>query len=519
MGNISKVSRVSRRGRGDSLAQQREVVFDSRHAFIRQLIRANRGHSWTNATVGIVGRTMTGIDWHLVKDDEFSDQATEEGKAKILSFLNSGFADFSNIKDFIGVRSRFSQTVMLFKLIGQAGWEVIYKNGEPVGFDVISGYVIPNVDEDGNFRTPAFLCLPWSEKSASDFTVYNQDEVVYFFDPGVSGSITGETAYEALASTAIPADLNASTSYRELFGNVNAPYNGFWVVDPGVADEDYDAFLDLLEERYVGPENFGRNPLVIRGDVRFEQIKSRSEEDAPYLEGRRYSQTEISAVTGVYGNQLGITESSNKANIRETRRGFHENVMRPLISWLEDEIYRQVFVRILGISGWRLVFDRPDFMNALEQATIDNRYVQIGALNPNEVRASLGYPPREGGDDYLVMPGMSTGDDKEESNPDDDTGSTDIPPPERVPRDEESDKENALSELFVWRKLHLRSMNGKRERKEFEVRHIPKSIGENVGVLLSMAGDDFGFVKRVFASARDAIEQHYDSLENSNEAD
>jgi hypothetical protein len=488
---------------------------DQRYRMLSQIIRAYRMHSWTNATVNVIGRSLIGSGWEIVPSEEDDVSPSKSGKKKIERFLSSDECDYTNIKDFVGLAGKIAQTGMMFKLTGQFAWEIIRRNGKPVGFDVVSGYVRPNVDSEGNLLSPPFYAFPWDHKGPDDIVEYDLNEIVYSYNPGVTGDISGETVYEALSVTAIPSDLSAGTSYRELFYNVNAPYNGVWEVDESVSDDDFDKFCDLLEDRYSGPENFGRNPLVIRGRVEFKPISSRSKEDAPYLEGRRYTQEEISAVTGVDGNKMGITESSNKANMRETRREYHENVMRPLTRWLEDEIYRQVFVRILGVRGWKLVFKRPDFMNALEQATIDSRDIQSGIVNPNEVRSVRGMKPRKNGDEFRTMPG--SGSDTaggegmptpaDQGGPGLGSGNPGRPrknAPERPPRDEEDTSKylsNVALELKAWKKYHLRMMDGKVDEREFDCKYTKEDLRETVMEMLEDCGSDFNLVRNVFEAA------------------
>ena len=526
MNNVSVIRKNSRVGThgsvvGDSDSNSASFLSDSdlvakRFRSLGAILKAYQSHSWTNATVNVVGRSIVGIGSTLVPDEEYEGYASIASKAKIKRFLDFQNARFENIKDFVSFSSKIAQTAMCLKLLGQCAWEIVRVNGVPVGFDVVSGFVRPNTDEHGNFLSPPFIATPWTAKSHHETIGYELEDIAFFFDPGVTGNVTGETTYDSLAVTAIPSDLSAGTSYRELFYNSNAPYNGHWEVDSSVSNDDFDAFYNLLEDRYSGPENFGRNPLIIRGTVDFKPTQSRSSEDAPYLEGREYNRQEISAVTGVDGNKLGVTDSSNKANMRETRREFHENVMRPLVNWLEDEIYRQVFVRILGVKGWRLKFNRPDFMNALEQSTIDSRDIQSGILSPNEVRLKRGMEKRKGGDEFHVAPGSqmpgqgANGDqgepDPAKAKPDD----SKVKETERPPRDESDTSKDAamghVKELKAWRKHYLRMMDNKIPEKVFIFRFLSSDFVEPVRNLLNDCEGDFDTVKRVFDAAQDCLE-------------
>lgn len=483
------------------------------------LAQAAHEHPLTFATLDSVSRSIVGAGWQFVPVKEFADEATQRQRRKVESFFAYSEAKWDNIKDFQSFPDKLALTINQYRLTGQCAWEIVRDGtGTPVGFDVLSGFTIPNVDELGYFKAPAWTHYPWGKSKGIE---YDLDELAYFFNSGVTGNIDGESLYEALMNTSLPSDLFAAISYRSLFENTNAPYNGLWTVDPTVSDEDLDMFVSLLEERYAGVQNYGRNPLVVRGSADFKPITSRNEEDAPYLEGRAFNREEFLGVTGVDGNKLGLTDSANKGNIRETRREFHENTLRPLFRRLEDDIYRQVIVKQLGIKAWMLKFNVPDITTRIEDSSISMRNLQWGINNVNEVRAERGLEPVKHGDSFYIPLNMALVDENGEitvlnqsggsrENPD---GSGDIdnekpddPSPEatRPPRDEdpsEADKTLAVEELKTWRKRHLLYLDGKKPYKAFETRHLSASKAATIDELLSNVGHDFDTVKRIFSAA------------------
>jgi HK97 family phage portal protein len=440
--------------------------------------------------------------------------------------------NWDNIKDFQSFPDKLSQTINSYRLIGQAAWEIIRDgNGTPIGFDVLSGVVIPNTNDRGYFESPNFRFYPWNKTQPID---YSRNDIVFFYSSGVRGRITGESVYESLVSTAMISDMFAAISYRSLFENVNSPHNGIWRIDPVTSDEDLDMVVAMLDDMYSGAHNFGRNPVAVRGGLDFVPINSRNKEDAPYIEGRHYNREEFLSVTGVDGNKLGITESSNKANMRETRREFHENTLRPLFVKLEEDIYNQVCIRILNIKGWKFQFNRPDITTAVEQMSIDMRALQWGIQNPNEIRAQRGLEPRAGGDDYYlplnlavvnqqgqvidVSEGHAPGEgppeekgknngepeDKPQDGVDTNNESTDV----REPSDERpvASKFAQVDELKKWRKLHLQMMDGKKPFRPFENKSISSEDANEIAELLAMNSDDFEKTKKIFSAAIEYME-------------
>lgn len=501
---------------GESI--KKTVGQENRTTVLRTLVEAALNHPWTFATVDSVARSVVGSGWAFVPVQEFADQAKDDDLQEIQSFFNFRSRRWDNVKDFQSFPDKIGYTVATYRLFGQTGWEVIRDGaGRPVGFDVLSGIIVPNVDERGYFKSPAFVLVPWDKNKKE--VEYDVDEIVYFYNAGIKGSVGGESMYQSLTTTSLPSDLYASQAFRELFKNTNSPHNGVWEVDPSVSDDDFEAFLAILEERYTGVSNYGRNPLAIRGNVKFNEYTSRSKEDAPYLEGRNFNREEYYGVTGVNGNKLGVTQDANKSNIRESRREFHENVTRPFFNKMEDNIYDQVMVRILNFPQWRLKFNQPDFSTALERATIEMRELQWGTSTPNEMRVARGKDPLPGGDVRFFPINMAmvdedgnvqvvTGDSRnsQEDTDGDSDGNNPNADDVRAPRDDENpDSTNVLKEIRQWRKCHLRAMDGKREMKDFECKYIPPQIEKMVKRQLKGCGEDFAMVKNIFDSLEELV--------------
>jgi hypothetical protein len=512
------------------LKRARPTVATSRYIDVMKLLAETvHTHPWTFSTVDAVARSVVGSGWKIIPKEGYESLATKRGKRTVDNFLNYSRKTRGNIRDFIGFPSKLSQTVSSYRLFGQASWNIIKEGNRCVGFDVLSGYTVPNIDEHGNFLEPAFIHYPWDGSKEVEFGI---GDIVYFFNPGVTGRILGESPYESLIDVSLPADFYAALSYRSVLENVNAPYNGVWVVDPTVSDEDFDLFVNLLQERYTGAENFGRNPLVIRGMAEFKETESNRKDSAPYIDGRQFSREEMFGVTGVAGNKLGLSSDFNKANIRETRREFHESVLRPLFDVIEGVINDQVISGVLGVDFWEFKFNRPDITTALEQASIDMRYLQFGVFSPNEIRAQHGVAPRKDGDEYYI-PGTTTGDVTRpksgqqgkqeiegEENPD---TSTNPLPVERPPRDEASISNSAdndkraliIKEIKNWRKITLEGMDGKRPHKKFIPESIPSHVALNINELLESSYGDFDDVKKIFNAAILLYEENDDVQQNA----
>lgn len=463
-----------------------------------ELRRATYKHSWTRATAMMIARSAVGSGFSFEKHPIFGDiDETTIGDKKVLKPIYEFFygvkGELKYIQNIQPLASKMLYTVLSFVLYGQFAWEIIYdKQGNPVGFDVLAGIVFPNVDKDGKFKNPAYLFRPWNSYKVQEYK--DPKKIVFVSWPGTDMNIHGATEYLAATESAIPSDLYAATTYRAHFENVNAPYNGIWVVDRNTSEEDFKKFMSLLFNRYSGVRNFGRNPLVIKGNAEFKEMRSRSNDDAPYLEGRKYNQEEISALSGVSSAKLGLSADLSKANFRDMRREFHENTLRPIYETIEQAIYQQVFVRAFGIEDWLMTFNRPDLTNAIEDATIYTRYLNSGIMNFNEVRAKLGLPPRKDGDEFvlasnLMTPGEQTSpealSDRDTQNRSPDGGSPRQADPVRPATSDRPDLSNdnrdkMITELRTWKKFAQKISKGKRGYREFVPEVIDKEIADQI---------------------------------------
>lgn len=479
---------------------------------MRALLQVAMNHPWTFASVDSVARSVVAPGWDIVPVPRYDRGATEIQRKRLEEFFEYSTRTWSNIKDYQSFEDKLHWTISSRRLIGSAGWEIVRNGaGKPIGFDILPGVVVPNTDTRGKLLSPAFTFFPWD---VNDAVTYERDEIVYFANTGLSGVPFGESIYISLLNSSLPSDMFASVAYRSMFENVSAPYNGIWEVDPAVSDTDFDMFLALLEERYTGAANFGRNPLVIRGAVNYKPVTSRTKEDAPYLEGRNYNRSELSAVTGVDGNKMGVTENTNKSNMRETQREFLANVVKYTASVMESDIYYQVCSRLFGIDGWMLKLREPGVSTPIEQASIDMRNLQFGVFSPNEIRKQHGFDPRPGGDIYYTPGNMSNNNQNAQGEPANDReSSTKVrdnnpepkTPPERTPRSDDVQISNSvdgiIADLRRWKKIKLEELDRKRTPKVFNSTEIPDKLLKDIRLLLEDESCGFDETKIIFDTA------------------
>lgn len=369
-----------------------ELISDERWVSFWDLMDTIKAHGYMRAAMGVVGRSTVGTWWQLRKHKEFSSSARELHRRKLIDFYMFSQREWNNIKDYYSMAYKIMVGAMYLRYFGFCAFQIVRDElGNPLGLDFLHGYVQPNVDERGFFKKVAFIQYPDRHK---DIKVEFEDplDIVYIVNPDWEGYPSGGSDIQSLEKYTLPLDLYLQTAAREYMQNRNTP-EAYYVLSPDISEEAFDNFVEVIESRYAGPQNVGRNPVAIAGDLDIKTV-SKIPQDLPYQGTRESTRMETLAASGVHGPKLGITDETTNSNLREIRREFHETSMLPLFRFLEQGFYEQIHVREFGYSGWELVFNSPDFLTEVEKATVHMRYHQMRAINPNEIRHARGYEPR-----------------------------------------------------------------------------------------------------------------------------
>lgn len=461
---------------------------------------AARAQSWLRASLSTIGKSLVGPRFSFAKVEGFEDKATEEDLAVLRDFYGLGAPsrEFTNYRDFFTTGAKLYATAVSLSLGGFAAWE-IRRNalGFPISFDYIPGFVRPNVDSNGAFLKPAFIQTLSSHLSVTA-SWDDPDDIVFFARPDFGG-MAFSSDLEALVNFALPSDMHAAMSWLSMHKNRNAPLDGYWEADPSMSDESFKELQRILKKRYSGSQGYGRSPLVSRGALSFKRIQ-RGEDEAPYLGGRDYARQEIAAVTGVPGSKLGVTSEMNRASSREAKRDFYETQVEPLQALIEEATYSQVHVRLLGISGWRLKFGNPAFVNEIEQASIDKTYISSGVWSPNEVRANQGRDKRKGGDKFSDPTRQNLGGRTPVAEPDVPDPAEDEDPVEgSEPEEPRPNEQAAIAELRKWKRFAIRGIG--RKRRKFESDILPADLCSTVQELLDSLGNSTNAIDAIFYAA------------------
>lgn len=363
---------------------------------------AIKTHGYLRAAMSVIGRTSIGAWWTLRKHPEFDEsQARPLHRKRLMRFYLFENRMWDNIKDYQSIAYKLIIGTMYLRYFGKAAFHIVRDDGGvPLGLDFLPGLVIPNIDDRGFFKDPAFIQYPTKDPSVK-YEFQSPRDIVYVMNPDWEGTAFGGSDIESLAEYTLPLDLYLMVAAREYMKNRDRP-EVVYELAPDISSDAFDTFVKEMETRHSGAKNIGRSAIAIQGDFNIHELRPLPK-DMPFQESRRDARQEELAVAGVTEAKLGLTAGMTASNLREVRREFHETSMLPLFRLVELAFYEQINVREFGTKAWEFKFNAPDFLTAVERATVYTRYHNVGALNPNEIRFEIGKSPREDelGDLYL----------------------------------------------------------------------------------------------------------------------
>ena len=123
-------------------------------------------------------------------------------------------------------------------------------------------------------------------------------------------------------------------------------------------------------------------------------------QDSSFNNYRKSSRDEILAAQGVPITKVSVAEGVSLAIARDADKTFSENVVKPAQSLLSKKINRI----IKEVTDALIIkFNEISLTDADTQSKIWERLLRMQVLVPNEVRADLGRPSLEGGDDVVDL--------------------------------------------------------------------------------------------------------------------
>lgn len=229
-----------------------------------------------------------------------------------------------------------------------------------------------------------------------------------FHITGPHGGLWGDSLID-YAKNSIGQNIALEQHGSSVFKNSARP-SGVLEKDGKMTPESRRNLRDEWNLRHAGSGNAGAIAILVDG-LKWKPM-SVSNEDAQWLEARRFSREEMASWFNLPAHMLNALESSSvRANLEEQNKAFYFHSLRPwLIRW-QDEAYKKLFSELQKRRG---VFSVRFNSNALVSADFETRMKghatgrQWGWLSANDVlRIEDMDDIGEQGDVYMVPANMA----------------------------------------------------------------------------------------------------------------
>jgi HK97 family phage portal protein len=251
-----------------------------------------------------------------------------------------------------------------------------------------------------------YYYTPWR----GGFQIFEPHEVMHvrgMSTDGIEGMSPVSAARQAIGGAAA-----MEKHGNKLFSN-GAQVNGVLKMGPGqkLSPEALQRLQDDWKRKYSGLDNAYKVPILEDG-MEFTQM-SMSSVDSQFIEGRKFSRSEIAMFFGVPPHMLGDVEKTTSwgSGIEQQGIGFVINTLQPWLTNIEDALNASLLNPAEQI-GMFCRFDtepliRGDFASTV---TALKTLRETGIISVNEARKKLRMNPRddEFGDDYLVPSNMTS---------------------------------------------------------------------------------------------------------------
>ena len=189
------------------------------------------------------------------------------------------------------------------------------------------------------------------------------------------------------------------------FGNDATP--GGVIQAPDVLnDEDVKTFRKYWEKTHKGAANAHKTAILEAG-MEWKQITI-SPEDAQYIEGRKFSVTDICRIYRVPPHLVADLEKATFSNIEHQSLSFVQHTLVPWLVRIEQATERDLFGEAARLTHYpEFLADgllRGDFKSRQEGYALSLRN---GVMSINEVRGLENMNPIEGGDVHMVQMQMT----------------------------------------------------------------------------------------------------------------
>ncbi len=283
------------------------------------------------------------------------------------------------------VNPREQQAVIPAEIMpfGKSGWsEVVDKESK-----MLDGWI---------WRDPRKGFMNLTGGKPIPFTV---EQIVHlrFIDP--ENMFRGLSPFTAL-DIDIKTDFNAAR-YNNAFFEKGAQLSGWLMSDDGMTAGQRQNLEEQFDRDHVGIDNMWRPGVFESGKAKWVPTGV-TQRDMQFFTLREWARDSVLSVIGTPKSEMGIFQDVNRASAMVSKRVFWENTNLPIIHYIEDLLFSDLFVPVSG-GGVFGLFDvsnvealREDLTEKVEAAKA--LFAMGVPLNDINERLELGFEPYAWGD-------------------------------------------------------------------------------------------------------------------------
>lgn len=288
--------------------------------------------------------------------------------------------------------------VIYTKLVGESFWYTVPRkiSRRPSELRLVMPHLMDVLIEKDELGSVGGYVLAKNTPYQMEF---ERDEIVHFKLPNPTNPYRGMGVVEAAMQFIQTEDYATEWTKKSLY-NSGRP-SGIVNFNGTIDKDEFEKVKRRFKQEYTGIKNAGKT-LFVRGN-----LSGQAELDFKKI-GVDLSDINLSDVKGMTRDDimvmfrtsktmLGITDDVNRANGREAKRVWIENIIKPEMVRLVDKLnFHYMSIKQLS-ENERIWFNDPDPDRIEDQreewATGHNKY-----LTTNDIRAERGLDPIEGGD-------------------------------------------------------------------------------------------------------------------------
>ena len=290
--------------------------------------------------------------------------------------------------------NRYQTRIEFFEsmMLNLVTWGNAYMTIERLGNRIVSIMVLPSSQAEAVLLPDGSIVYQYTDAN-SNVKIYSEYSIwhVKIFGNGIVG--LSPLGY---AGNTLGLSKDLASRQGKLAAN-GGKTNGILTVDQALKPDQKEA----VRRSFAGLQEGNNDQLfVLEAGFNYQQA-SLSPTDQQLLESRRFSIEDIARFMGVPGVLINDTQSSTTwgSGIEQINMGFYKLNLKPYLERIESSIKRHLMPR----EDWETIdiefsFDSLLRADAATRAETNSKKINSGQASPNEVRASEGLEPKDGGD-------------------------------------------------------------------------------------------------------------------------